>query len=172
MKKTILLISFLILVSCGSQEAWELAPGIWILDKTRPLESLEDLSKRMPGKAIFMDRWATWCAPCLEEFEYLDGLLDFLEAHDIAMLFLNSDSGLEEEFWFEFIQEHKLQGYHARLSRDLMKDLTDRGAFIPLIPQYLIIGSEGQVIEKNALRPSDEEALYEQLSQALGIDKS
>jgi len=169
MKRAILFMAFLILISCGSNRAWELAPGIWILDKAEPLKSVEDLSDRIPGKAIFVDRWATWCAPCLEEFAYLDGLLDFLEAHDIAILFLNSDGGLEEEFWFEFIQEHKLRGYHARVSRDLMHDLTSQGAFVPLIPQYLIISREGQVIEKNLLRPSAEKALYEQLSQALEL---
>ena len=43
-----------------------------------------------------------------------------------------------------------MEDYHVFSS----SDLTDCGAFIPLIPQELIINKKGQVVEKNALRPS------------------
>ena len=52
---------------CRNESSWELEPGIYILDKATPVESWAELAARLPSKAIYVDRWATWCAPCLEE---------------------------------------------------------------------------------------------------------
>jgi len=154
---------------CKTEKIWDLAPGIYILDKGRPVKSWDDLVDRLPRKAIYVDRWATWCEPCLEEFEYYDGLRTFLDEHDIAILYLNSDMNIEESRWIEFIKEHELYGYHVRLSQDLQRDLIDNGLFLPLIPQFMIIDSTGTVLDKNAKRPSNGEELNNQLIETLGI---
>jgi thiol-disulfide isomerase/thioredoxin len=154
---------------CSNQTAWELAPGIYILDKNTPVKTYADLADRLPRKAIYVDRWATWCAPCLEEFKYYDELRPFLEEHDIEILYLNSEMGIEDSTWFNFIKKHELLGYHVRFNFDLQRDLIDQEIFTPMIPQFMIIDSTGKVLEKGAKRPSDGEALKDQLTELLDL---
>ncbi len=143
-----------------------LPEGITILDRETPVRSLEELTDKIHGKAIYLDRWASWCSPCLEEFRYNKTLHRFLEENNIQMIYLNSDKDLDEEKWIDFIQKYKLKGYHLRLNDALKKELADKGYFIPMIPQYMIINRGGQVVENRALRPSDGEDLYNQLLTA------
>lgn len=170
MKKTLILLTIVIFAyGCKNETGWKLAPGIFILDKDSPVETYKDLAARLPRNAIYLDRWATWCTPCVEEFAFYTELRPFLEENSIEILFLNSDMDIEESQWFAFIREHRLQGYHIRLNKSLQRDLIDKGLFIPMIPQFMIIDSTGKVLEHSAMRPSHGEALRDQLIESLGL---
>jgi thiol-disulfide isomerase/thioredoxin len=148
---------------------WELAPEIYVLDKEIQIQSLEQLITLLKSKNIYIDRWATWCGPCLEQFAFNDTLHQFLQSKDILPVYLNSDKNLEEEKWFDFIKTHNLKGYHLRLNEKLKEDLVNQGVFIPMIPQYIIINKEGLVLDNKALKPSDGENLFNQLKNLLQI---
>ncbi|HUX53123.1 MAG TPA: thioredoxin-like domain-containing protein [Williamwhitmania sp.] len=162
-------ILFMGLVSFKPHEkiGWELTPGIYILDKQAPIKSLDELTNILKGKQIFVDRWATWCSPCVDEFKYKDTLNQFLNSKGIVLVYLNSDKDIDESKWYEFIKSHDLKGYHLRLNDDLKADLVKHKIFFPMIPQYMIINKEGFVVENRALRPSDGEKLYAQLDSLL-----
>ena len=168
-KQFLFSILFIGLISCTSNEkiAWELTSDIYILDKQMPIKSLNELTSLLEGKQIYVDRWATWCSPCLEEFKYRDTLNQFLDSKNILLVYLNSDKDIEESKWYEFLRSHDLKGYHLRLNDDLKADLVNRKIFFPMIPQYMIINKEGIVIENKALRPSDGANLYTQLDSLL-----
>lgn len=168
MKNKLFLFSILItLVSCTSNNNFELAPDIYILDKDDPIESFENLTNKLQGKAIFIDRWATWCTPCIKEFKHNEALHNFLYENKIEIVYLNSDTDLDEEKWFDFIIEHNLKGNHLRLDSILKADLIDKEIFFPMIPQYMIVGKDGKVLENRALRPSSGEELFNQLKETL-----
>ena len=168
MTRKLLLLSFLITIcSCTGNKGFELAPGIYILDNDEPIESFKDLTNMLQGKLIFIDRWATWCSPCIEEFNYSEALHNFLQNNKIEIVYLNSDTDLIEEKWFDFIIEHNLKGNHVRLDSIFKADLVEKGIFIPMIPQYMIVGRDGKIIENSALRPSSGEELFNQLKEAL-----
>jgi len=171
--KRILLFSILLIGFASFKNddiiGWVLAPQIYILDKQMPVKSLDELIGILKDKQIYIDRWATWCGPCLEQFTYNDALHQFLQDNDILLVYLNSDKDLEEEKWFDFIKTHKLRGYHLRLNDELKEDLVKREIFIPMIPQYIIMNKEGSVMENKALKPSDGENLFNQLKNLLEI---
>jgi len=50
---------------------WNFPEGIHILDKNNAIESLSELSKKMGENPFFIDCWATWCSPCLQQFQVL-----------------------------------------------------------------------------------------------------
>lgn len=146
-------------------QIWELAPNIHVLDKYKPIYSLAELSGFFKDKTVYIDRWATWCSPCLEEFKYGDSLHKFLNEHKIEMLYLNSDEDIQDSFLHQFIISHNLVGYHLRLNDTLKKDLSDKKIFIPIIPQFMIMDKSGQIVDNKALRPSNGDSLYIQLTK-------
>ena len=168
MKYKLLFISFFITIgSCTSNKNYELAQNIYILDKNDPILSFEELTNRFQGKPIYIDRWASWCSPCIEEFKHNEALHKFLDGNKIEIVYLNSDTDLDETEWLDFIIDHNLKGNHLRLDSILKADLIDKGIFIPMIPQYLIINEEGLVVTNKANRPSDGMKLYNQLDSLL-----
>lgn len=170
MKKAFLFLGVVFALSaCTDNQAYELAPGIFIMDKKQAIESFDELSSRMEGKPFYLDRWASWCSPCIEEFGHVEALHAFLSDNQIEMVYLNSDGDIDEDAWFDFIIEHKLKGYHLNLDSTLKADMASKLIFIPIIPQYMIVGQGGELINKDALRPSDGEELYDQLRNALNI---
>jgi len=54
-------------------------------------ESLESFR----GKTIFMNLWATWCAPCLAEMPYIEGLYHDVKDEDIAIVTISTDDEIE-----------------------------------------------------------------------------
>ena len=172
MKKAILFLVVTIFCFCCINKSetheiknWKLAPDIYILDKDKPINSLAELSGFFKNKTVYIDRWATWCSPCIEEFKYGDSLHKFLNDNKIEMIYLNSDKDIQDSVLYQFIISHKLKGYHLRLNDTLKKDLTRQKIFIPLIPQFMIMDKKGQVVENNALRPGKGDTLFVQLKK-------
>jgi thiol-disulfide isomerase/thioredoxin len=172
MKNTILtLIIALLFCSCNRKsgknetQVWELAPNIHVLDKYKPIYSLAELSEFFKDKTVYIDRWATWCSPCLEEFKYGDSLHKFLNDNSIKMVYLNSDKDIQDSVFYQFIVSHNLFGYHLRLNDSLKNELSDKKIFIPIIPQFMIMDKRGQIVDNKALRPSNGDSLYLQLTE-------
>jgi thiol-disulfide isomerase/thioredoxin len=137
MRNTILTLFIAILFcSCNRKNGkietriWELAPNIHVLDKNKPIYSLAELSGFFKDKTVYIDRWATWCSPCLEEFRYGNSLHKFLKDKGIEMVYLNSDKDIQDSVFYQFIVSHNLLGYHLRLNDTLKKDLSDKKIFI------------------------------------------
>jgi len=169
MKKAIFFTIILgVFFSCSHQKSsnskgLEISPGIYVLDSKKPIKTLDELTHILKGTPIYIDRWATWCSPCIEEFRFKKPLRRFLDGHHINLVYLNADENIQPSKYHEFIKSHDLRGYHLRLNPALKNDLVDRGVFIPIIPQYIIMSNNGKVITNKALRPSDGDSLYAQL---------
>jgi thiol-disulfide isomerase/thioredoxin len=146
-------------------KSWKLAPGIYILDRDKSINSLAELSDFFKDKTVYIDRWATWCSPCIEEFKYADSLHKFLTDNKIEIVYLNSDKDIQDSVFYQFIKSHNLKGYHLKLNDILKKDLTEQKIFIPRIPQFMIMDKSGRVAENNALRPGKGDSLYIQLKK-------
>ncbi len=104
------------------------------------------------GKIIYLDCWATWCAPCKAEMPHSKKLMEELQDKDIAFVFLCIDS--QEKFWKANLSELQIEGQHFFLTQEQSNDL--REAFeIQGIPYYFLIDQSGVIIEKGShLRPN------------------
>lgn len=81
--------------------------------RTMPAFALADLDGRtwsnadLAGKTVFVNVWATWCAPCRQELPHLQELYDKLTtSNDIVLITLNVDE--KPEVVAPFVREHKL----------------------------------------------------------------
>lgn len=132
---------------------------------TRPGAAMPDVTMRgtdgndiqlssLFGKVIYMDMWATWCGPCVQEIPYLEKLVErFKDNENIVFISVSLDD--TDEPWLE-----KLAGDHPswpqywlapKPSSEFCGKLN-----ITTIPRFIIVGREGYIADPDAPRPSSE----------------
>jgi len=126
------------------------------------------------GKKIFIDIWAPWCKPCIEEFVYKAQLDSLLKLHNIIPVLLSLGPKMLEKHWIQLVYDNKLAGYNFVVNDSLRNDIFRRAIVnhsnpfttmsTPtsiLIPHYIYMDEHGDIIEKDAPRPSEIEKLVD-----------
>lgn len=138
-----------------------------ILTCDSTITSLEDAVKPFKGKVVYIDVWATWCGPCLKEFQYLPTLKEKAHNMDVVYLYISIDRPEERKKWEKTIAYHQLKGYHLLVNEKLGKSLyTELGNERQIlgIPCFVIIDKTGKIVIRHAAAPSEPEKVIEQLS--------
>ncbi len=111
--------------------------------------SLEDLK----GKVVYVDVWATWCGPCKREIPFLKQLDEDYHGKDVAFVSISIDEKKDYEAWRTMVTEKELGGYQLMADNDWKsKFVADYG--IRGIPRFILIDTEGNIINSDAPRPS------------------
>ena len=131
----------------------------YMLDLNNRQVSLSDFH----GKILYIDIWASWCGPCRKQFPYskeLKNKLSKKQLKKIEFIYISIDNS--EIKWRESIDNLKLEGKHFISPAD-----TNDGAGtyfqVSSIPRYILIDENGDIINSNAKRPSDETLLNDLL---------
>lgn len=134
-----------------------------ILSCDSSFQSLADVLKPFKGKVVYVDIWATWCAPCLNQFPYLSKLREKTKELDVVYFYISVDSPEKKVQWEKSIQHYDLKGYHLHASPELAEGL--RKEFGNYIPRYIVIDKEGNIAFPAAPAPEQTDILYEKLKQ-------
>lgn len=115
-----------------------------------PLESLK-------GKNVYVDVWATWCGPCKREIPHLKELeAKYHGNDDIVFMSVSIDKLEDKDKWLKMVEEKELNGVQLMADKDwkssICTDYAIRG-----IPRFLLIDQDGNIMDKNAPRPSSKE---------------
>lgn len=139
-----------------------------IPDNYLTINSLQALLEQHKDKTVFVDIWATWCGPCKEEFAYNAALHEFLKNKNAEVLYISTDLNERDKEWRDMIKFYNLAGTNIRTSDKLRQDLINKlwGGKGYAIPRYVII-KNGEIVVSDALRPSDKQKLYDQISKYL-----
>jgi thiol-disulfide isomerase/thioredoxin len=114
------------------------------------------------GKVIYVDCWATWCAPCRGEIPYSKELMMKLKDLPVSFVFLCFDS--EKDKWKAEIEKSKLGGTHYFISKE--SDEYFKKAFsITGYPTYMLFDKNGNLISNNTIRPSEQDKIIEIIKQ-------
>jgi len=109
--------------------------------------SLDDLK----GKYVYVDVWATWCAPCKQQIPYLKDLHEEYSDKNIAIVSLSIDKASHKDKWLQMVADEELTGIQ------IMADNNDFASAYNIngIPRFILIDPEGNIVDSNAPRPSD-----------------
>ena len=135
------------------------------LDTVTNLASL--VRRQFAGRPVFVDFWATWCAPCLAEFNQEPTLHAFLAQQGIEPLYVSVNAPNFRNKWRDFIGQYKLRGTHYLANPAVQKALEPllaRG-----IPRYLLFDAQGRLVDTDLPLPSTGEALRQHIRQKLAL---
>ncbi len=120
------------------------------LNKTEDTIRLNDFL----GKIVFIDTWATWCHPCVQQRPHVLKLAEkYSHRDDIVFLWINVDE--KKNDWLLYLTQET----NINLGIDLYIKNGIKAAFgnaynIKSIPRYMIINKEGIIVDSNLSKPS------------------
>lgn len=107
------------------------------------------------GKVVYVDVWATWCAPCRKEFPYLKELEADYKNKNIIFIGVSSDDVKDYDKWVRFLKDNSMDGiqlFAGNKRDDIMKPYKITG-----IPRFLLFSQDGKIVSSSAPRPSSSE---------------
>lgn len=131
----------------------------WKVSKGQPCPAFryEDVNGKFytvqdfKGKYVFIDRWATWCGPCLQQLKPLGELEHTFASSDIVFVSISSDE--DKAKWQKMVKDKKMGGIQLIQGKD---DKSFEEAFtINGIPRFILLDKDGNVFDANMSRPSD-----------------
>ena len=132
-----------------------------LFDENKTKTTLSAVLEANKGKAIYVDFWASWCAPCRAAFPASRKLHS--EFENVVFLYLSTDANFEswkaankKEALTEnsyFILNNKTSNYLRKLAIDL-------------IPRYVLIDQNGTIVNPKASGP-DSDKTKEELNDLL-----
>lgn len=139
----------------------------YIKEDITTLSQLKNVDS-LTGKYVFVDIWASWCMPCRKEFAHKERLHNLLSSYpNSTIVYVSIDNENQEGNWKQCIQNYQLEGVHLRASAPLLKDIQQQvyGTEEFLIPRYILLSPDGEIVHKNLPRPSNMELLKETLEK-------
>ncbi len=102
----------------------------------------------LKGKVIYVDLWATWCGPCMQELPFFEKLKEqYKDNPNIAFVSLSIESS--DGPWKASLNKRKADGYQWLINRIKLNAYNIVG-----IPRTLLIDKDFKIVEMSAPLPS------------------
>jgi thiol-disulfide isomerase/thioredoxin len=115
--------------------------------------SYDSLIKTFAGKVIYVDFWASWCAPCRASMPASFALRTKLDKSNVIFLYLSIDDNIQA--WKTACSDDKLTGTGSFILLNTRKSGLARALQLNAIPRYIVIGKTGKIVNANAPEPGD-----------------
>ena len=118
--------------------------------------SLDDFK----GSFVYIDVWATWCGPCIQQIPYLKKIQKEFRGKNIKFVSISTDEPRKsggsweaaEKKWKNFVKQKSLGGVQLWSGQDFS---FQQAYEISGIPRFILIDDKGLIRAYNAPRPSD-----------------
>jgi thiol-disulfide isomerase/thioredoxin len=129
---------------------------------------IDTLITKYTGRIVYVDFWAPWCSPCMGEMPFSKKLQEDFKNKEVVFLYLANRC--TEASWKATIANEELTGEHILLTNDQFATL---GAEFGItgIPHYVLINKKGNIVSKNAPRPSQKAAIAKSLNDLLWMNQ-
>ncbi|MDI9878638.1 TlpA family protein disulfide reductase [Flectobacillus longus] len=105
-------------------------------------------------KLIYLDFWASWCAPCRAEMPTSKQLKEEYSTKGIKFVYISIDDNIST--WQKAITELGLDSSTHYLMPDGKKSAFADKFKVSSIPRYMLVGRDGTIISDNAPRPTNQ----------------
>jgi thiol-disulfide isomerase/thioredoxin len=130
-------------------QAGQSAYNFTIEDMNGEIKILSDFT----GKLLYIDNWATWCGPCINERKNVQELAaNFKNNPMVEILMISTDR--QKEKWIDFLKDDpEFNNIDYHIIEAELEDYID--AFnVSFLPKYILINENGKIIDANASQPS------------------
>ena len=117
------------------------------------------------GRYVYIDCWATWCAPCVAMIPKVKALEEAVsDKTDIVFVSISLDK--KRDWWEKMVNDRKLDGiqWYAGGSSKVLQDFFQ----IQGIPRFILLDKEGRILSAKLDYAANENARQE-LESLLGI---
>jgi cytochrome c biogenesis protein CcmG/thiol:disulfide interchange protein DsbE len=136
--------------SARALEAGQPAPVLQVPGTTAPI----DLAA-LKGKVVYVDFWASWCAPCKQSFPWMNEMQAKYGAKGFQIVAVNVDARREDaDKFLAEVPAKFLVGFDAK--GDSPKRFQIKG-----MPSSVLVGPNGQVLKVHAGFRADERQAQE-----------
>ena len=139
----------------------EFTEGINIESYDGKGDYLAYLSKKYPNKVLYIDFWAPWCGPCMNDLPFSQRVKDIVKGDSIVFIYIANNC--KEEIWKAVIAEKNLKGEHFLLTDKQYKQISTKYGF-NTIPHYMLISKDGEIFK--APSPKDTDTLLDLLKSS------
>jgi thiol-disulfide isomerase/thioredoxin len=119
--------------------------------------TLSNLVQENAGKIVYVDMWASWCGPCIEEFPQSKILIEKFKGENVAFIYLSIDD--DRNKWQASSKKHNLPEHYSFLVQNKKTSKYLEKLELNSIPRYLIFNKSGELEFTNAPRPSEEQTI-------------
>ncbi|EAR12528.1 putative lipoprotein/thioderoxin [Polaribacter irgensii 23-P] len=124
------------------------------------------------GKYVYIDIWATWCGPCIQQIPFIASLEKEYHSKNIEFVSISTDESRRnggsweaaENKWRSFVKSEELTGTQLWAGEDIS---FQQAYQINSIPRFILVDPKGNIVDANAPRPSDPK--LKELFTSLGI---
>lgn len=128
--------------------AWEKEP---VTVEPTSADKLKALVKNGTGKLILVNFWATWCAPCVEEFPELQKMVRMYKKRELQVVTVSINAPDEQKMVLGFLKEQ------FAINTNLIWNTNDAAEAVAAfgtkwsggVPYTVLIGMNGEILYKS-----------------------
>jgi thiol-disulfide isomerase/thioredoxin len=118
--------------------------------------TLEEIILENKGKVIYVDFWASWCAPCRMEMPTSLKLQNEYTDKEVVFIYISIDHDFLE--WRQASKKEHIDGLkYNLLASQIKKSEISKKIDLKSIPKYLLFDKEGNLVNTDAPSPDSKE---------------
>jgi thiol-disulfide isomerase/thioredoxin len=119
--------------------------------------------KKLKGKLVLIDCWATWCRPCIAEFDNLKKMYQKYHAKGLEIIGITMDEAAARPKVNELLKKHQLPWPQYFEGKGFNNNSIVQQQRVVSLPTVFLIDRKGNIVDRDARGERLEELIKEHL---------